>query len=321
MADPPSQHDEMSGQRRGRLHGHVALVTGAGRGIGRAIALAFGSEGARVVCISRTKTEIAAVAETINNMNDSQSADDDTKQPAAVPIVYDLRNLDGIPDLLQEVESQLGGSVTILVNNAGIAAIGSLATCNQDTIKEWTDVITTNLTAPATLTWSVLPSMLRRKQGTIISIGSRNAAIDIPYTSAYSVAKTGLLKLHQSIEAEVGGDSASGGVYNYYLQPGNVDKTGILDRAGAVDETHEGVRRAVEMVRQMKGKMLPEMIGQACVMLAVGADDPEDPTSLLSGLYVDLDQDIDSVIQDLMKQGEGECKRRQLYKLKVESLE
>ncbi|KAK0636141.1 hypothetical protein B0T17DRAFT_612916 [Bombardia bombarda] len=156
--------------------------------------------------------------------------------------------------------------------------------------------------------------MLSNGRGTVISIGSRNAAFDIPYTCAYSVAKTGLLKLHQNIEAEIGGR----GVYSYYLQPGNVD-TDILDRPGAVDETslrhHEDVCHAIETV-QRKAKRPSEFVAEACVMLITDAD-----SRLLSGLYVDLDQDVNRILDDLRKGENGECAKRSLYKLKISSLQ
>jgi short-subunit dehydrogenase len=285
-----------------RLHGQVAVITGASRGIGRAIAVAFGLGGASVACISRTASETQSLIHEINS---------NPRSGRAISIVYDLTNITGIPTLLSSIEAQLG-PITILVNNAGIALIHSLAQQQPD-VSAWEKLITTNLTSPMTMTYSVLPSMLARGTGTIISIGSRNAVCDIPYTSAYSVAKTGLLKMHQSVEVEVGGR----GVYNYYLQPGNVD-TGILEREGAVDEWSlrgdEGVGTTVERVRGAR-KVLAEMVAEACVMLVV-----EEESRLLSGRYVDLEQDIEEVLQDLREGERSDFVRRGLYRLKVESL-
>lgn len=292
-----------------RLNGHVAVVTGASRGIGRAIALALGSEGASVACISRTSSEIQSTADEINLHGPGR----------AIAIVHDLTDIPGIAALLASVEAQLGGGpVSILINNAGIALVDSLEQHRPPSARaaadEWARVITTNLTAPSALACSVLPTMLSRAGGgTIISIGSRNAAFDVPYTCAYSVAKAGLMKLHQSVEAEIGGQ----GVYNYYLQPGNVD-TGILDRDGAVDGTSlrlsGGVQRTLERIRRAPTTPA-ELVALACVKLITDPD-----SRLLSGLYVDLDHDIDRVLDDLKRGGDAECVKRNLYRLKIETL-
>ncbi|KAK4222455.1 hypothetical protein QBC38DRAFT_549240 [Podospora fimiseda] len=123
----------------------------------------------------------------------------------------------------------------------------------------WQHIITANLTAPVAFASAVLPSMLDRRTGTIISIGNRNATLDIPFMSAYSVAKPGLLKFHQKLEREIGGR----GVFNYYLQPGNV-ATDILARAGTVDqfnlEYNEKLRDCKELIAKVP-KIKAEVVG------------------------------------------------------------
>ncbi|KAH6635888.1 hypothetical protein F5144DRAFT_644139 [Chaetomium tenue] len=286
------------------LRDQVAVVTGAGRGIGRAIALAFGLAGASVACIARTEAEAQSIVDEIN-------ANRPTSGGSAIAMVYDLTNIPGIPALLSSVEAQLG-PITILINNAGIAMVHALGQHNPN-LFAWEKVITTNLTSPLAMMSCILPSMLARLRGTIVSIGSRNAAHDIPYTWAYSVAKTGLLKMHQIVEAEVGGR----GVYNYYLQPGNVD-TGILEREGAVDEVSlkgdGGLSKMVDMVNEAR-KISAEVVAEACVVLVT-----DEASRLLSGKYVDLEQDIEGILEDLRRGKGSECARRDLYRLKVESL-
>lgn len=285
----------------GPLSGQVVIVTGAGRGIGRAIAIAFGFAGAHVACISRTSSEIESVAAVINASGASK----------AISIVYDLSDINGIPSLIADIHRSLGNAVDILVNNAGIARIDALE-CKLN-MGIWQQVITTNLTSPVALTCELIPSMLARRSGTIISIGSRNAAFDIPYASAYSVAKTALLKFHQNLECEIGGR----GVRSYYLQPGNIE-TSIGDGPGVVDNVSlhrvEGVRR---MMTQLSNhpKSRPEMVAEACIILATDQD-----SSLLSGFYIDLDRNVDEMLDDIRKGKDSMCVQRKLHKLKIETL-
>lgn len=292
-------HDGGSGGRP--LLGQVVIVTGAGRGIGRAIAIAFGSAGAHVACISRTRSEVESVAAVINASTASR----------ALPIVYELSDISGVPGLIADIHQSLGKPVDILVNNAGMARIDALE-CQLD-MGIWQQVIKTNLTSPVALACELLPSMLARGSGTIISIGSRNAAFDIPYASAYSASKTALLRFHQNLECEIGGE----GVRSYYLQPGNIE-TSIIDRPGAVDDVSlhrvEGVRRMMSQLSNCP-KFRPEMVADACVMLATHQDAP-----LLSGLYIDLNRNIDKILEDLRKGRESICMQRKLHKLKVEIL-
>jgi NAD(P)-dependent dehydrogenase (short-subunit alcohol dehydrogenase family) len=279
----------------------VVVVTGAGRGIGRAIAIAFGSAGAHVACISRTRSEIESVTAVINASAASR----------ALPIVYDLSDISGISGLIADIHQNLGKPVNILVNNAGIARIDALE-CQLD-MGIWQQVIATNLTSPVALTCELLPSMLARGSGTIMSIGSRNAVFDIPYASAYSAAKTALLKFHQNLECEIGGR----GVCSYYLQPGNIE-TSIIDGPGVVDNVSldcvEGVRRAMSQLSNCP-KSRPERVADACIILATHQDSP-----LLSGLCIDLDRNIDEMVEDLRKGRDSICMQRKLYKLKVETL-
>ncbi|KAI8626760.1 hypothetical protein F5Y19DRAFT_478250 [Xylariaceae sp. FL1651] len=293
------QPDEISAEYS--LSGRVVLVTGAGRGIGRSVATAFGNAGAHVVCVSRTKSEVEAVAATINALHAFR----------ALPLVCDLSVISSIPALIQDIQAHLGKPVEILINNAGITRIDSLE-CHLD-MEIWQRVLTTNLTSPVALICEILPTMLVRGGGTIISIGSRSSAFDIPYSSAYSVSKTALLKFHQNIESEVG----QKGIRSYYLQPGNI-RTSILDGLDTVDDKSyrrvEGVRQTVSQIMDSP-KVGPERVADACIALATA---PE--SALLSGRYIDLDGDIGRLLDDLSRGSSSECVQRSLHKLKVDTL-
>ncbi|KAJ5387760.1 NAD(P)-binding protein [Penicillium cosmopolitanum] len=252
------------------LCGRKVLVTGAGRGIGRAVAIEFARAGCNIACVSRTQEEIDDVVSYVRS----------TTSAKAKAFPFDITRISEIPRLIEQVEQWMGGPIEILINNGGIARIEALE-CQID-MDHWQKVMTTNLTAPVALINQVLPNMLTRQYGTIISIGSRNAIYNIPFTSSYSVSKTGLLRFHHILEAETLGQ----GICNYYVQPGNID-TKILDVSNAIDANamnHDGVIRAINILRGCPRNPV-ERVAEACAKLACGGH------TVLSGSYVDLDQD------------------------------
>ncbi|KAJ5352052.1 Dehydrogenase/reductase SDR family member 7B [Penicillium brevicompactum] len=146
----------------GSLKGQVALVTGAGRGIGRAIALAFAHAGANVVCLARTTHEIREVVDLIALETTTE----------ALGISADISRDDDIQDAIQRIKKRFC-RVDIIVNNAGIDRIGAFE--HETDFKAWWHVLEVNLRGPMALIYQVLPDMLCRNHGVIISIGSRNA--------------------------------------------------------------------------------------------------------------------------------------------------
>lgn len=261
-------------------------------------------EGARVVCIARTRSQLEATVDRIKANVRGSGAD-------AIAIPFDLCDIDGIPSLVQDIHQRLGGNtVDILVNNAGIARVDALE-CQPD-MKMWQQVLTTNLTAPVALTTALLPSMLSAGHGTIISMGSRCAVLDVPYLSAYSASKTALLRFHHNLHSEVG----ARGTRNYYLQPGDV-ATEIEASPTFVDPhslTVEGVRRTANPLPASSMRS-PETVADVCVKLLL-----ERGAESLSGMYVDMDGDIAKVVEDLRRGSDSEVRRRGLYRLKLETI-
>ena len=165
-----------------RLTDQVAVVTGAGRGIGKAIAEAYAKEGATVVCAARSMDEIDAVASQIGG----KAIQCDVSEEA------DIRGL--MERTLAEV-----GPIDILVNNAG--AVARLPV-HELPVADWDHVINVNLRGVFLCTKYALPSMLERGSGCIINISSGAGVVGPPNRSAYAASKHGVMGLTKTLVAE-----------------------------------------------------------------------------------------------------------------------
>jgi len=187
-----------------RLAGQVALVSGASRGIGRAVALAFAREGARVVLLSRGRRELEHVAREIEASGGS-----------ALIVAGDAAE-DGTAG--RAVDATLGefGRLDCLVTAQGGGAFGPLETSR---VADWDAMVRANLTATYLLFRAALPAMLATGQGTIVALVSLAAVRAIPGCAAYTASKAGVLGLVRALAAEVRGR----GVRVAALCPGAVD--------------------------------------------------------------------------------------------------
>lgn len=167
-----------------RLKGNVALVTGASRGIGKAIALEFAREGADVAVNCRARTEEAdAVCAEIQRMG-----------RRAVRVRADVSVAGEVASLVATIETALG-PVSILVNNAAIANAQAI---EELTEKSWDSVIANNLTSAFLVTQAVLPDMRKKKWGRIINVSSAAAQIGGVIGPHYAASKAGMLGLTHS---------------------------------------------------------------------------------------------------------------------------
>jgi NAD(P)-dependent dehydrogenase (short-subunit alcohol dehydrogenase family) len=176
-----------------KLQGRVALVTGAGRGIGRAIALGYASEGADIAATARTESELDSLIREISALD---------RKAMAVPA--DLSNPLTPRHIVEQVLSRFGG-IDILVNNAGIGSSGSLHPVVEFDDQFWNLTLAVNLTAPYLLCKAVLPTLLGKGKGRIINIASIAGKIGVVHGSAYAASKHGLLGLTRSLALEVAG--------------------------------------------------------------------------------------------------------------------
>jgi len=170
------------------IQGKNALITGAGRGIGRAIAVALAKEGVNVGLIGLNMDNLEKTANEITGYNVQVSA-----------AAGDVSDLDSVQYAVEHIRSDLG-SVDILVNNAGTSKFGGFL---ELTPEEWERIIQVNLMGVYNVTRAVLPEMIERKSGDIINISSTAGQKGAPVTSAYSASKFAVLGLTESLMLEV----------------------------------------------------------------------------------------------------------------------
>ena len=167
------------------LKNKVALVTGASKGIGRAIAIALAREGCCVVVSARNREDLKEVVEEIEKTGEK-----------AIAVAADLTKSDEIEKLVDETVRQLG-TIHILVNNAG--TVGSFSPFAEISPEEWQQVFNLNLFANAAVTHAVLPQMQQQQWGRIINIASESGIQPDPDMSHYNCSKAAIINLTKSL--------------------------------------------------------------------------------------------------------------------------
>ena len=171
------------------LDGKIVLVTGATRGIGKAIALTLGGSGATVIGTATSDVGADNISKMLVDNEISGKG-----------IVLDVRDNDQISSLGESIKKDYG-SIDILVNNAGITRDNILLRMKED---EWEDIINTNLTSIFKMSKSVLRGMIKQRSGRIISITSVVGAMGNAGQSNYAAAKAGIIGFTKSLAREVG---------------------------------------------------------------------------------------------------------------------
>ncbi|HEX2506023.1 MAG TPA: SDR family oxidoreductase [Gaiellaceae bacterium] len=232
------------------MDGRVAVVTGAGRGIGRATALLLAKRGARVLAVSRTESELESLA-----------------SGAPVEILAEsVATEAGCDRIVAEARRRLG-PVEILVNNAGIGSAHELPVWEQPT-ETWRETMATNLDGPFLLTRLAARDMREAGWGRIVMVSSTAGEQGGPAESAYDASKHGLLGLMRSAAQDVGGFGAT---CNAVL-PGWV-RTEMAERSARVEAERRGV--SVDEVWAERGRayprgsvLEPEEVAEVIVFLA-----------------------------------------------------
>lgn len=222
------------------LTGKLALVTGASRGIGKAIALQLGKQGATVVGTATSENGANAISAYFSEHGVQGKG-----------LVVNVSEAPSVETLLASIESEFGKSADILVNNAGITRDNLLMRMKDD---EWDDIIDTNLTPIFKLSKAHLRSMMKARWGRIISIGSVVGTMGNPGQSNYAAAKAGVIGFSKALAREVG----SRGITVNVVSPGFIetDMTHALS-----DEQKEKLATQIPLARLGKAEDIASAVG------------------------------------------------------------
>jgi NAD(P)-dependent dehydrogenase (short-subunit alcohol dehydrogenase family) len=248
----------------------VAVITGGGRGIGRAIALKFAREGAAVVVAARTKSEIEVVAEEVRKAGG---------RAAIVPA--DVADEKQCERLIHQGVTQFG-RIDILVNNAG--EYGPVKPVEEISPAEWDRVIAVHLRGAYLLTRLVLPGMYARRSGVILNISSLSAKSAFGWGSPYAAAKAGMLGLTRVTAAE----AARKGVRVNAICPGPVTETKMSKDLGQTLAERLGVSKEEQLqgflntILQGRGQTTNEIAAAALFLCS-------DEASAITGQALNVD--------------------------------
>ena len=271
------------------LRGQVAMVTGGGRGLGRAFALALAGVGAAVAIIARSPDELAETAALMEQAGRKFAS-----------YVADITDTDAITRIVATIENSLG-PIDLLVNNAGV--IGPLGPFVQSPVEDWWRTLDINLRGQALCAHRVLPGMMVRGRGRIINIASGGGATMFPYFSAYITSKTALIRFAECLAHE----TRPHGIAVFAMGPGTV-RTRMSEYSLSSPEGRAWLPWFRDIFDQGRD-LPPERPASLLLTLASGRADR------LSGHYIVPGDDVDRMIA-----AAADIEAQSLYSLQVRRL-
>jgi NAD(P)-dependent dehydrogenase (short-subunit alcohol dehydrogenase family) len=266
-----SAPDSSNSSRQIDLAGHVALITGGGRGLGLLVAQRLAAAGAAVAVVARTRADITATAEHIASAGGKSLA-----------VTTDVTDRQAVDRMVMEVGERLG-AVDVLVNNAGLnRALGPVWEVDPE---QWWRDIEVNLRGPFLCARAILPSMIARGQGRIINVASAAGLGPLPAATAYAASKAALINFTNTLASE----TEEHGIKVFAIQPGilRTSMNDYLFDSAVMRQWHPWFHQLYEERRED----LPEPALQLVVALASGLADA------LSGRFIDVDTDIAELVR------------------------
>ncbi len=222
-----------------RLSGRTAIVTGAARGIGRAVAEAFVAEGAAIAAVDRLGNEAEAVVDALGDR--------------AIAVQADVSDESAVTAIVERLQGEWG-RIDVLVNNAGIAPFQSITDMSLD---DWHQVINADLTSVFLCCRAVLPEMVKNRSGSIINLGSQLGLIGASQMAHYCAAKSGIHGFTKALAREV----APAGIRVNAIAPGPTETPSLTE---APREPLDQLKTQIPLSRFAT----PEEIAPTAVLLA-----------------------------------------------------
>jgi NAD(P)-dependent dehydrogenase (short-subunit alcohol dehydrogenase family) len=270
------------------LEGQVVVVTGAGRGIGRAIVIAVSNAGGRVAALARSQSELNETVALVERAQGSARA-----------FVVDVTDAGAVQAAMKEIDLSLG-PVDVLVNNAGqLGRIGPFA--ESDPV-EWWQVLNTNLRGPMLCTRAVLPGMIARRRGRVVNIAS--GAVSLPYLSPYVTSKTALVRFTETVAAE----TRAHGIRMFAMAPGTT-RTAMSEHSLNSAEGRQWIPWFARIFAE-KLDVPIERPARLVVELASGRADA------LSGRFLTVFDDLNALLGNV-----NQIEREHLYSLQTRKLD
>ncbi|HLW54887.1 MAG TPA: SDR family oxidoreductase [Candidatus Angelobacter sp.] len=272
------------------VQGQTAVVTGGGRGIGRAIAQSLATAGASVAVIARSKNELDETVRLIGQGSNSR----------ALALVADVTEAAAVATAIRQAERELG-PIDTLINNAG--SVKPFGPFWETPVEQWWRTMEVNLLGVALCTHAVLPGMVARGRGRIVNVSSGAGAVAAPYFSSYVISKTALIRFTECLAMEAG----PRGVSAFAISPGTV-RTAMAEYSLYSEEGKKWLpwfKRIFDEGMNVTAERPAELVLQ-----------------LLSGRYDFLSGKMVSIYEDLetLKATAAEMEQQNLYTLKMETL-